>query len=189
MKFDRMGAAACMALAGLLLGGCTGLPGVNMGAGPARAVVATQFTAVERDFVTKVAAKSMYEVEVSRLAAERALNPNVRSFAEMMVRDHSQMNNELVAMMVVRDIPPPRGLAPEKATKLHKLASLPRSDGFDNGYLRVVGIEDHRAAIASFERARREVKNPQLREWIDRTLLAMRKHLAAAQGIAGMIAG
>lgn len=188
MKLERL---AVVALGALFLAGCASLPSLDMGmgAGPARAVVATPFTSVERDFVTKTAAKGMYEVEVSRLAAERALNPNVRSFAEMMVRDHTRMNNELVAMMAARNIAPPRGLAPDKTTKLHKLAALPRSEGFDNGYLRVVGLEDHRAAIASFEKMKREVKDRELREWIDRTLVALRNHLSAAQGIAGTLAG
>ena len=187
--FLRPLTASCFAVAALLLAGCDHVP-LNMGMGAgAQAVAATPFTTVEREFVTKVAAKGMYEVEVSKLAAERALNPNVRAFAEMMVRDHTQMNNELVAMMAARGIAPPRGLAADKTAKLHKLAALPRSDAFDNGYLRVVGIEDHRSAIATFEKGRRDAKSPELRTWIDRTLLSLRNHLAAAQGIASSIAG
>lgn len=183
-------AGACLALGAWLLAGCSGLatPDMRMGAGAGPAVVAAApFTAVERDFVTRVAAKGMYEVEVSKLAAERALSPAVRGFARTMVTHHGQMNNEIVALMSARGIAPPRGLAADKATKLHRLASLERSEAFDNGYIRVVGIEDHRSAIAMYEKARREVRDRELRAFIDRSLTTMRMHLQMAQGVvAGM---
>ena len=180
------------AIAGVLLAACAGVQPVDMrmGAGAEPAVIVGKpFTAVERDFVTKVAAKGMYEVEVSRLAAERALNPRVRNYAEAMVTQHTQANNELVGLMSAHGVAPPRGLAADKATKLHRLASLPRSDAFDNGYIRVVGIEDQRAAIAMFEKARREVRDRDLRAWIERTLVQARSQLAAAENIAGSLQG
>ena len=69
------------------------------------------------------------------------------------------------------------------------LASLPRSDAFDNGYIRVVGVEDHRNAVAMFEKARREVKDRQLRDFIDRSLATMRMHLQMAQGVVAGLQG
>jgi putative membrane protein len=189
-------AATLFALCAGLLAGCTGLSGPDMrmgagastGAAPAT-VAAAPFTAVERDFVTRVAAKGMYEVEVSRLAADKATSPAVRDFARTMVTHHTQMNNELVALMSARGIAPPKGLAADKATKLHRLASLPRSDAFDNGYIRVVGVEDHRAAIAQFEKARRDAKDRELRSFIDRSLATMRMHLQMAQDVVAGLQG
>jgi putative membrane protein len=177
----------------VLLAGCSSVtlpPDMRMGAGPARAVVAmTPFTAVERDFVTRVAAKNVYEIEVSRLAADKGLGPAVRDFAQTMVSHHTQMNNELLDLMSAHGVPPPRSLAADKATKLHKLAALPRSDAFDSGYMRVVGIEDHRAAIAMFERARTQVRDRDLRSFIERGLTTMRAHLAMAQSVVAGMAG
>jgi putative membrane protein len=180
------------AITGLLLAACAGVQPADMRMGAAAepaVIVGKPFTAVERDFVTKVAAKGMYEVEVSRLAAERALNPRVRSYAQAMATQHTQANNELVALMSAHGVAPPRGLAADKATKLHRLAALPRSDAFDNGYIRVVGIEDQRAAIAMFEKARREVHDRDLRAWIERTLVLARNQLSAAENIAGSLQG
>lgn len=181
---------ACLAAAALSLAACGALsgPDMRMGASPAVAS-STPLTVVERDFITKVAAKGMYEVEVSRLAADKAQSPAVRDFARTMVMHHTQMNNEIVAFMSARGIAPPKGLAADKATKLHRLASLPRSDAFDNGYIRVVGVEDHRTSIAMLEKARREVKDRQLREFIDRSLSTMRMHLQMAQGVVAGLSG
>ncbi len=91
--------------------------------------------------------------------------------------------------MSAKGVAPPKGLAADKKDKLYRLASLPPSAAFDNGYVRVVGIEDHRTNIAVFERARRETKDRDLLAWIDRTLLAMRSHLSAAQSLAGTLDG
>ena len=146
-------------------------------------------SAAERDFAIRVATQGFYEVEVSRLATERAVNLDVRAYAQMMVKHHTQANNELVALMSAKGVAPPKGLAADKKEKLYRLASLPPSAAFDNGYVRVVGIEDHRTNIAIFERARRETKDRDLLAWIDRTLLAMRSHLAAAQSLVGTLDG
>jgi putative membrane protein len=146
-------------------------------------------SAAEREFLIRVATQGYYEVEVSRLAAERAVNLDVRAYAQMMVKHHVQTNNELLALMGAKSVAPPQGLAPDKKDKLYRLASLPPSAAFDNGYVRVVGIEDHRTNIAIFERARREAKDRDLLAWIDRSLPAMRSHLAAAQSLASTLDG
>jgi putative membrane protein len=187
-RVQRALRACGAALMGLVLAACAGMQSADMRMGAA-AEPAKPFTAVERDFVTKVAAKGMYEVEVSRLAAERAVHPSVRNYAQTMVTQHTQTNNELVALMSEHGLVPPKALAADKATKLHRLASLPRSDAFDNGYIRVVGIEDQRAAIAMFEKARRDVRDKDLRAWVERTLVQIRGQLAAAENIAGILQG
>jgi putative membrane protein len=163
----------------------------GMGAGAdTPAVQATApLSAAEREFAIRIAAQGFYEIEVSRLAAQRAVNTGVRAYAQMLVNHHTQANNELIALMSAKGVAPPKGLAADKTEKLHRLAGLPPSAGFDNGYVRVVGIEDHRTNIAIFERARRETKDRDLLAWIDRTLLALRSHLSAAQSLAGTLDG
>ena len=163
----------------------------GMGAGPDTPAVQSTapLSAAEREFATRVATQGFYEIEVSRLATERAVNSGVRAYAQMMVNHHTQANNELVALMSAKGVAPPKGLAADKKDKLYRLASLPPSAAFDSGYVRVVGIEDHRTNIAIFERARREIKDRDLLAWIDRTLLAMRSQLSAAQSLVGTLDG
>ena len=174
-----------------LMAACAPLtqPDMRMGASPAVVVApASPFTAAERKFVTQVASRTVYDIEVSKLAADRAVSPAVRDLARRIAQDDTLMNDELVVLMAAHGVAPPKGMTNEKATKLHRLASLPRSDAFDNGYIRVVGIEDRRKAIAMFERARRDVRDRDLRAWIDRSLTIMRVHLATAQGVAASLA-
>jgi putative membrane protein len=163
--------------------------GMGAGPDPSYASATAPLSAAERDFAIRVATQGFYEVEVSRLATERAVNLDVRAYAQMMFKHSTQANNELVALLSAKGVAPPKGLAADKKDKLYRLASLPPSAAFDNGYVRVVGIEDHRTNIAIFERARRETKDRDLLAWIDRSLLAMRSHLVAAQSLAGTLDG
>jgi putative membrane protein len=91
--------------------------------------------------------------------------------------------------MNARGMATPHTLSDDRAAKLQRLGSLPPSDAFDVGYIRVVGIEDHQEAIAAFEKARTEVGDAELRAWIERTLPTLRNHLSEAQSIAGTLAG
>jgi putative membrane protein len=189
-RFRTLAVAACACV----LAACSSLTSgsdMRMGAAPARPAVVPgkPFTAVERNFVTTIATRTVYEIEVSKLAAERALSPAVRAYAQRLAQDDTLMNDDLVVLMSAHGVAPPKGLPADKATKLHRLAALPRSDAFDNGYIRVVGIEDRRKTIAMFEKARRDVREHDLRAWIDRTLTVMRAHLANAQGVAASLAG
>ncbi|AMO24463.1 hypothetical protein UC35_18505 [Ramlibacter tataouinensis] len=148
-----------------------------------------RFTTAERDFAVQVVSKGLYEIEVSRLAAVRAMNASVRAYAQSMAAHHTQLNSELVALMDARGVVPPHNLPDDKAAKLQRLASLPSSEAFDLAYIRVVGVEDHQEVIAAFEKARGEVRDPELRAWMERTLPMLRGHLSQAQTIAGQLAG
>jgi putative membrane protein len=181
-------AAGCSSVA--LDGRHTASMGGPVAAKPAHGVAGPeQLTVAERTFMSQAVSRAMYEVEVSRLAADRALDPRVRSYAQMLANHSAQVGTELGAMMRAKGVPRPAGLAADKATKLHRLASLRPSPNFDLGYARVVGVEDHQAAIALYERARRYTMDRDLKAWIDKTLPVLRNQLAAAQALSGMLAG
>jgi len=184
----RAAIAFALVLVAALASGCAPMPGPAEPAQPARVAV-SRLSDAERTFMARAAARNLYEVEVSRLAASRATSPRVRSYAQMVANQDAQANNELAALMRARGLQPPAGLAPDKTTKLHRLSALRPSVDFDRGYVRVVGVEDHLANIALFEQARRVVRDRDLRAWIDRTLPVLRMHLGAAQTLSGALAG
>ncbi|MEO5671119.1 MAG: DUF4142 domain-containing protein [Ramlibacter sp.] len=188
LRFAMMPA---LATAAALSTGCATIDNIA-GARPrpvAVVVAPARLNPAEQAFVAAAMARNAYEIEVSRLASERATNPRVRTYAQQLVNTQSSANNELTRIMSARGIAPAKGLTADKASKLRRLASLPRSAAFDEGYVRVVGIEDHTANIALFEKARREAADRDLLAWIDRSLDAMRRQLGVAQSLAGMIAG
>lgn len=147
-----------------------------------------QLETVDLAFATTAAFNGLYEVEISKLAASRATNAQVRNYAQMLVSHHSAANNELMALLRSKASPVPTGLAPDKQARIAQLAALSGAE-FDRQFIRMVGIQDHQSDISVFEQAGRTAADRDLRAWANKTLPTLRQHLQQAQGIAGTMAG
>ena len=134
----------------------------------------------DRKFIQKAAEGGMFEVEIAQLAASKATDPAVKSFASMLVDEHSKANNELVQLANARKVElpaaPPRG----KRKDIEKLGKKTGAD-FDSAFVREVGIKDHEKDIKMFEKGSEKARDAQLKAWIDKTLPHLRQHLAQAQ--------
>jgi putative membrane protein len=134
----------------------------------------------DRKFIVNAAESGMFEVQVSQLAASKATDPNVKSFASMLVDHHTAANNELTQLANMKGVElpaaPPRGLRQD----IEKIGKKTGSE-FDRDYVREVGIKAHEKDIKMFEKASKDLKDPQLKAFADKTLPKLREHLAAAQ--------
>ena len=122
----------------------------------------------------------MFEVQVSQLAASKATDANVKSFASMLVDHHTAANNELVKIANAKGVEVPA--APPRAMR-KDIEKLGKKNGaeFDKDFVREVGIKAHEKDIKKFENASKDVKDAELKAFVDKTLPKLREHLAAAQ--------
>jgi putative membrane protein len=134
----------------------------------------------DRKFIQETAEKGLFEVQAAQLAAGKASDPQVKSFASMLVDHHTAANNELVQIANDRRVELPA--APPRAMR-RDIAKLGKMTGgeFDREFVREVGVKDHEKSIKDFEKASQSVKDPQLKAWVDKTLPKLREHLAQAQ--------
>jgi putative membrane protein len=134
----------------------------------------------DRKFIEEAAGSGMFEVQVGQLASTKATDPAVKSFASMLVDEHSAANNELTQLANAKHVELPA--APPR-TMRKKVEDLAKKSGaeFDREFVRDVGIKDHEQDIKKFEKASKDVKDPELKAWVDKTLPHLRQHLAAAQ--------
>jgi putative membrane protein len=144
--------------------------------------------ATDRDFATTAAISGMVEVAASQLALTHASDPQVISFARMMVQQHSAANDQLAAIMRARGVNPPTALP---KTQVDELSALGMRNGpdFDRAYIERAGVRAHQDAIAMFQRQMPQVADPDLRAWGANTLPVMQQHLTMAQDLAGRMAG
>ena len=134
----------------------------------------------DRKFIEEAAGSGMFEVQVSQLAVSKATDANVKSYASMLVDHHTAANNELVKIANAKGVEVPA--APPRAMRkdIEKLGKKNGAD-FDKDFVRDVGIKAHEKDIKKFEKASKDVKDAELKAFVDKTLPVLREHLAAAQ--------
>jgi len=156
-------------------------PAAQPGAGTRNSPVQNQKLARgDRKFIEHAAGSGMFEVQVGQLAAAKASDANVKSFASMLVDQHTAANNELTKIANAKGVELPAAPPHAKRRDIEKLGKK-NGDEFDRDFVRKVGIKDHEKDIKMFEKASKDVKDPDLKAFVDKTLPVLREHLAAAE--------
>lgn len=162
-------------------GSATPAAGGTSAQGSARAGARSGAVAsADRTFMMKAAGSGLYEVEASRMAAERASNSEVKDFAQKMVSDHDKANQELMALASSRGVALPQQMPADKRKEIDRLS---KTKNFDTEYMRNTGVKEHKTAVALFEKASKSAKDPELKSWATEKLPTLREHLDHAQKI------
>ncbi|MDM1295819.1 DUF4142 domain-containing protein [Sphingobacterium sp. N143] len=139
----------------------------------------------DAEFVTEAANGGMAEVELGQLAQQKAQNGEVKAFAEMMIKDHTKANEELKALADSKNITLPAAVASEQQQVKDKLTSKPASE-FDKAYIADM-VEDHEKDVKLFEDASKNLKDPDLKAFVDKTLPTLRNHLDHSKRLNGQL--
>lgn len=134
----------------------------------------------DRRFIEQAAESGMFEVQVAQLAASKATDAGVKDFANKLVTDHQQANNELVQLANARHVELPAAPSRGQRHEVEKLAKRSGAD-FDKHFVQEVGIKVHEKDIHQFEKASGKVQDPELKAWVQKTMPHLREHLAMAQ--------
>ena len=148
----------------------------SSGSEPASASLAE----ADRKFVETAAASGLYEVAVAKLAADKAQDPAIKSYAAMLVDHHTAANAKLKQVASSRQVELPASFPADKQRVIDKLSKASGA-AFDREFVQTVGIKDHKTDIALFERASRTAKDPEVKSFATETLPTLRDHLAQAQ--------
>ncbi len=130
-------------------------------------------------FVTAAAQGGMAEVEMGKLAVQRASDQRVKDFGQRMVDDHSAANEHLRQVASKKGVTLPSEInARQKAT----VAKLSRLSGaaFDRAYMADM-VSDHKEDVAEFQREASEGKDTEVKGFAQETLPTLQSHLRMAQ--------
>lgn len=123
----------------------------------------------------------MEEVEGGNIAQQNGMNPRVKDFGSMMVRDHSKANDELKSLASTKGLTLPSALPADKMKHLDGMRKM-TGKSFDSHYISMM-VNDHKTDIAEFEKASKDAKDPDLKAWAAKTLPTLKTHLDSAQAI------
>jgi putative membrane protein len=135
----------------------------------------------DKRFVETAAKDGMAEVELGKLAVEKAKKPTVKSFAQMMVDDHSKANEELMGLAKTKNAETPTEMDPAATEKKGQLEKLTGTK-FEKQYVSMM-VDEHEKAVALFREQSTSGTDPELKDWAARTLPKLEEHLAHAQAL------
>jgi len=134
-----------------------------------------------QDFVTKVAISDMFEIQSSKLAAQKG-NAEVKSFAQRMIKDHTKTTEELKSIVGKSS----KAKLPRVMDAEHqkKLAQLEKATGNEfNTVYASLQIQAHEEAVKLFETYSSVGEDAQLKAWAAKTLPSLKEHLEHAKKI------
>ena len=133
-------------------------------------------------FVPMATSSNLFEIESSRLALDRARNPEVRRFAQQMIRDHNVATRRMAAVVASSGLPMP----PPTLTARHQamLASVQGAADFDAAYMGAQ-VMAHQESIALFTSYGSNGDVPPLAAFARQTLPNLQMHLQHAQALSG----
>ena len=134
------------------------------------------------EFAVKAANGGMLEVELGRLAAEKAASKDVKDFGNMMVKDHSKANDELKSIAATQNITLPSTLGEDEQKHVNEMAKLSGAE-FDKKYVSMM-VDDHKEDIDQFKKASEDKEtNPAVKDFAVKTLPTLQKHMDAINAI------
>ena len=133
----------------------------------------------DNEFVTKATLGGLHEVELGKIASANANNADVKKFGELMAADHGKANEELKTVAAKASILVPDKLSSDKMKELDRFRNL-KGVEFDKAYMSHM-VKDHEEAVTLFSKATKDVKNPGLKDFADKTLPALQEHLKVAK--------
>lgn len=142
----------------------------------------------DSQFVMSAAEGGILEVELGRIAQQKASNADVKEFGAKMVTDHSKANDELKSIASGKGITLP---TEEKVKQKHQgmIAKLEKLEGaaFDKAYMADM-VKDHDKDVAAFEREAKGGRDTEWKAFAEKTLPTLKEHQKLAKEVNAKVA-
>jgi len=162
--------------AGLVAGGAAAQPA---GQGAPAAASKAAAPAADKSFAQKAAVGGMAEVELGKLAEQKAASDAVKQFGSRMVADHSKANEELKQIAGEKGLTLPAELDAKNKSELAKMQKLSGAQ-FDRAYMDDM-LADHKNDVADFRKEASSGHDSDLKSYAAKTLPTLEEHLQMAQ--------
>jgi putative membrane protein len=133
------------------------------------------FADMDKAFAAKVSQGGMYEVELGKLSATKAVAQDIKDSAATELHDHQIVGDKLKSIMEANGMPFPTSLNAEFTARLAKMNDLP-ADKFDAAYLEDMK-KIHHADGAAFAKEAKAGSNADLKAFAAETYRIVQRHL------------
>jgi len=121
------------------------------------------------------------EVEMGKLAAEKASSPDVKAFGQQMVEDHGKANDQLRRVADKQNLTLPVNMTAKQQAKYEMLKTKTGAD-FDKAYVDAM-VKDHEEDVKAFQREADKGKDEQIKAFAAEMLPVIQGHLEKIRAI------
>ena len=138
----------------------------------------------DADWAVDIANAGMTEVELSKVAQTKATNPRLKSFADMMVTDHTKANDQLKQLAAAKNIVLPANLSDASQKKLDNLNKKDAGKDFDKAYMDDM-LDGHKNAVDKLTKGTKNLQDADLKNFATQVLPTVQMHQDSIKAIAG----
>ena len=140
-----------------------------------RANAATTVSTADQDFILAAAQGGMTEVKLGELAIQKGMRDDVKEFGQIMVKDHTAINDDLKALAAQKDVTLPDSLDAKHQAMVDKMAALTGSE-FDDAYIASM-IKDHKMDAKEFKAESAATQDADIKSFVDKSIPVVEAHL------------
>jgi putative membrane protein len=169
-------ASLALAQGGMGQGQGSGQGNMGRGAGGGRAMSAQ---AMDHKFLMDAAHGNLAEIRAGEAARNQATSPDIKSFAQMMIADHTRANAELAQIAQKMGMTMPTELDPHHRAVMDGMSKLSGME-FDMAYVKGQ-LADHAVTVDMLMMYGKEGKNRDLEAYAKRMRPAVERHYEMAR--------
>lgn len=136
----------------------------------------------DKMFLRKAAQGGIAEVQFGKLAVQKAASEDVKSFAQQMVDDHTEMNKDMEPVADNLGVKLPSHLNKENQAEYEKLNGL-SGEAFDNEYLSIM-VQEHHKDLRAFRLEAANGQDPALKNVVSKGERMIHDHMKMVDKLA-----
>ena len=136
----------------------------------------------DKIFIRKVTEDGLAQVQLGKLASEKASSQDVKDYGQKMSEEHEKLNSSMAAIADSIGMRLPKNLNKSDQAQYQKLSAL-SGEAFDKEYLACM-LRDHHENMREFRVESQTTTDPDLRALVERGEKIVREHLILAGKLA-----
>jgi putative membrane protein len=136
-------------------------------------------------FVREAASGNLMEIQLGQLAQNKAQNQAVKQFAQRMVADHNNLQNQLTSVASTGGQSFTPTMDSRHQNQINRLQGLSGAE-FDRTYMSLM-IRAHQRDVNNFQTQSQSANSAQVRTLATNSLPVLQQHLSLAQQVGGQV--
>ena len=135
----------------------------------------TAVSMADTNFILAAAQGGMTEVKLGEQASTNGMRADVKEFGQMMVKDHTTINDDLKALAAQKGVTLPDSLDAKHQGMVDRMTVLTGS-GFDDAYINGM-IKAHQKDAKAFKAEAAATQDADIKSFLDKSIPVVEAHL------------